>query len=300
MISILIPIYNYDVTKLVGTLNEQCKASDQTYEIVCYDDCSKEKFRKLNRALDNEFNVSYIELSENLGRAKIRNWLAKNARFDSLLFIDCDSKIDNKNFITNYLRELEKSKVLYGGRHYQSNAPKTQQKFLHWTYGRKREALPLEKRIKIPYRSFQTNNFVINRELMLAHPFDENIKTYGYEDLLMAQSLKDEGIPITHIENPLIHKGVEKNEDFLTKSAKAAENLAILYNNRSLLDTKMISFHEKIKKIGFNSLLHKLIRRKKDGILKNLNSKNPNLFYFDLYRYDIFYSKLNELEASSS
>ena len=116
----------------------------------------------------------------------------------------------------------------------------------------------------------------------------------------MAQSLKDEGIPIIHIENPLIHKGVEISEDFLAKSKDAAENLAILYHKGLLNDTKMVSFHEKIKKIGFNSLLSNLIRRKKDGILRNLNSKKPNLFFFDLYRYDIFNSKLNELEASSS
>lgn len=300
MISILIPIYNYNVLKLVKSLNEQCMSCGEAYEIVCYDDCSKEKYRKVNRELDSEFGVSYIELSENLGRAKIRNWLAKNARYDALLFIDCDSKIDNKNFIANYLTHINESKVTYGGRKYQSHAPKTQRKFLHWTYGKKREALPLKSREKNPYRSFQTNNFLIDRDLMMAHPFDENIKTYGYEDLLMAQSLKNEGIPIKHIENPLIHKGVEENEPFLAKSKDAAENLAVLYHNRSLVDTKMIDFHEKVKKIGFNSLLHKIIRRKKDGILKNLNSKKPNLFYFDLYRYEVFYNKLSELEASSS
>ncbi|GLR15735.1 glycosyltransferase family 2 protein [Portibacter lacus] len=300
MISVLVPIFNFEVLKLIQELNSQCQSANIPYEIVCYDDCSNEFYRKANRSLDAEFGVSYVELSENMGRAKIRNWLAKNARYDNLIFLDCDSEIKNPNFISNYIEHINTASIIYGGRNYDPNKPEDEKKILHWTYGRKRESLKLKSRIKIPYRSFQTNNFMVDRALILSHPFDESIKDYGYEDSLFATTLKNEGIPIKHIENPLIHKGVEENEDFLNKSKLAAENLAILYRDDSLTDTKMVAFHEKLKKIGFNSLLHNLIRRKKGWILKNLYSSKPNLILFDLYRYDVFISKLNALDTSSS
>jgi glycosyltransferase involved in cell wall biosynthesis len=295
MISILIPIYNYNVIELVEGLAEQCKSISCPYEIVCYDDCSQSAYKEQNRALDSIFGVSYVELSENLGRSKIRNWLAKNARYDHLLFLDCDSKVSNDQFIATYLEYISRANVVYGGRKYEVQKPSDPNKILHWTFGRKREALPLKTREKIPFRSFQTNNFLISRQLMLENPFDEKIQTYGYEDLLMAEALKNKGIPILHIENPLIHKGLEDKNDFLQKSKDAAENLAILYHERKLQDTKMIAFHNKIKLFGFNSLLNTLIRRRKDGIMDNLLSPKPNLFFFDLFRYEIFSSKLSEL-----
>jgi glycosyltransferase involved in cell wall biosynthesis len=279
----------------VETLANQCKQLDYPYEIICYDDCSSEEHKVHNRELDGIFGVSYVELSENLGRSKIRNWLAKNARYESLLFIDCDSEVDRDDFVASYVNLIGEAQVIYGGRKYDAEKPSDTSKTLHWKYGGKREAMPLKDRLKIPYRSFQTNNFLIDRSLILAHPFDEKIKTYGYEDLLIAETFKNKGIPIFHIENPLIHKGLEAADDFLKKSKDAAENLAILYHQQKLTDTKMISFHKKLKMLGFNSLLNTLIRRKKDGIIDNLLSNNPNLFYFDLYRYELFSSKLNEL-----
>lgn len=300
MLSILIPIYNFDVTKLAKELNRQCELAKIDYEIVCFDDCSTKKFKTLNRALDHEFGISYIELSENLGRSKIRNKLAQNARYEHLLFLDCDSGIVGKDFISNYITILPENNIIYGGRIYKDKAPKTVHKMLHWKYGRKREALPLDKRIKRPYISFQTNNFVIKREIMINNKFDQSISGYGYEDLVFARTLKGEGHSIMHIANPILHKNIEYNDSFLAKTKLAAENLAILYHQDQLSDTRMLEFHEKVKKIGFNSLLHKIIQRNVDRIHKNLNSVNPNLRFFDLYRYQAFLTKLNDLEASSS
>lgn len=295
MISILIPIYNYRVVELVEELAHQCKSLGSPYEIVCYDDCSQISYKKQNRKIHGILGVSYVELSENLGRSKIRNWLAKNARYDHLLFLDSDSKVDRENFVQTYLDFMGEAEVIYGGRKYEDQKPSEHSKILHWTYGKKREALPLKLRVKNPFRSFQTNNFLIKRTLILENPFDEEIKTYGYEDLLIAEDLKNKRIPILHIENPLIHEGLEESKDFLRKSKDAAENLALLYHDGQLQDTRMASFHNKIKTLGFNNLLIQLIRRKKDGIINNLLSPTPHLFYFDLYRYDIFYTKLNEL-----
>ncbi len=296
MISILIPIYNYDASKLAKLLKEQCVQANVEFEILCFDDCSPDKYKKLNRVLDHEFGISYLEMSENLGRSKIRNRLARMARYDNLIFLDCDSKLANGQFIKKYIQVINKHSVVYGGRNYAAHKPRTEKKFLHWYYGHKREALSLAKRLKHPYRSFQTNNFYIKKDLMLKYPFDETIQTYGYEDLLMAENLKKDGIPIVHIENPIIHKGIEYNEDFIKKSALAAENLAVLYHNHQITDTRMIALYENLKKVGFNSFVEKLIQKRTDRFLQNLNSAKPNLYFFDLYRLNVFLQKLNTIQ----
>ncbi len=300
MISILIPIYNYDITSLVFELKKQCEDLKIVFEIVCYDDGSELEYKDLNRIISQEFGISYIELSENKGRSKIRNLLARNARYDSLIFLDCDSEVITKDYIKKYVEKISKTKIVFGGRLYYAYPPDNIEHNLHWNFGKKRESISLTKRKNHPYRSFQTNNFMAPRNILLKFPFDEKILNYGYEDLVFAEALKNERIPIDHIENPLIHKGLESNKDFLQKTKLATENLAILYHQGQLNDTRMIQFHEKIKKIGFNSFLHKIVERKKDYILKNLNSKNPNLYLFDFYRYYLFSLKLNDLEASSS
>jgi len=48
MLSILIPVYNFNVTQLVQTLAEQCAATGEAYEIICFDDGSTPEFKAQN------------------------------------------------------------------------------------------------------------------------------------------------------------------------------------------------------------------------------------------------------------
>ena len=41
-----------------------------------------------------------------------------------------------------------------------------------------------------PYQHFHTCNFVVSRDVMLTHPFDERFRRYGYEDVLFGKQLK--------------------------------------------------------------------------------------------------------------
>ena len=85
MLSILIPIYNHDVRKLVVALAEQCQKCRIRYQILCFDDGSKERYKKINRQLETIYGVSYLEFEHNMGRARIRNKLGFNAMYDQLL-----------------------------------------------------------------------------------------------------------------------------------------------------------------------------------------------------------------------
>ena len=49
MLSILIPIYNFDITQLVKDLHEQAKSLEKSFEIILIDDASDETYTKINK-----------------------------------------------------------------------------------------------------------------------------------------------------------------------------------------------------------------------------------------------------------
>jgi glycosyltransferase involved in cell wall biosynthesis len=284
MISILIPVYNQHVVKLVKDLKDQCEELDIQYQIMVFDDLSNDEFRKQNSELGHEFGVNYLELSENLGRARIRNRLARMARYKHLIFIDGDSGIPKKDYIQCYLNQIEHAEIVYGGRIYQKEKPKQIDLVLHWKYGKTREALPLNKRLLDPYLNFQSNNFMITAWLFGKLKFEEGVEGYGYEDLLFAQKIKELNGSILHIENPVIHLGIEPASQFIEKTRNAILNLAKLNKNGDLLDTRLTKFYKKMENWGLKNLLVAYFNSNQNAILVNLESKSPSILKFSLMK----------------
>ena len=105
MLSILIPTYNYDIQTLVDKVHAQLVDCKIKFEILCYDDCStKTEITTANKSIAALENTQYKILDGNIGRSAIRNLLAKDARFDLLLFLDADVIPVKKDFISTYLK----------------------------------------------------------------------------------------------------------------------------------------------------------------------------------------------------
>lgn len=284
MLSILIPIYNYKVVKLVKALKKQCDKAKIKYEILCLDDGSKSKIKYENSVLSSYFGINYTELSENLGRARIRNWLAKIAAFDNLLFLDCDSKVIKKDFISNYLKYINDFEVIAGGRIYSPKSPRAKSKKLHWLYGSKRESKNAKNRQKNIINYFHSNNFLVKREIVIKYPFDEKIDGYGYEDILWAKHLFEKGISINHINNEIEHLGLEKKDVFLKKTKKSIENLKKINAENTKIQTRLMSLLATLQKYRLEKLVLSYCKKNKLKIERNLLSDNPNLYYLDLYK----------------
>lgn len=298
MISILIPVYNQNVVPLVKDLKDQCEALDIQYQIMVFDDLSDEDTRKTNTELGHEFGVNYLELSENLGRARIRNRLARMARYKHLLFIDGDSGIKKNNYIQNYLDQIDHAEIVYGGRIYQPKKPTDSQLVLHWKYGRSREALPLKKRLLDPYLNFQSNNFMISAWLFGKLKFDEGVEGYGYEDLLFAEKIKSVDAGILHIDNPVIHLGLEPASKLIDKTKNAIRNLAKLNKTGELLDTRLTKFYKKMEGYGVKNMLVKYYNSNQQSILKNLESNSPSILKFSLLKLAVYDEALNQAESA--
>lgn len=284
MLSILIPVYNYDIRPLVAGLRAQCEAAAVAWEILCFDDASGEGFRQSNREMATWPGVTWRELPSNQGRARIRNLLAGAARYEFLLFMDCDSGLVRPDYIRTYLDHLAPGRLLYGGRVYQQEPPRDFDLRLHWTYGRRREQMPAQRRQAQPYHAFMTNNFVVPKAVMTALPFDERLQQYGHEDTIFGLELHRSGIPILHLDNPLRHLGLEQAEVFLEKTAHAIANLHFLYRENPLIDTRLLRLFRQLRQAGLLRASERLLRPGVPFMRRQLCSARPLMRVFDLYK----------------
>ncbi|MBN2213128.1 MAG: glycosyltransferase [Bacteroidales bacterium] len=289
MLSILIPVYNFNVTDLVHELNNQAVASNIPFEIILLDDASTDEFRKINRNLIHEKNIRYIEEKNNIGRSKIRNKLARLASYPYLLFMDCDSRISSPDFITTYLKYCKEDVVVYGGRIYSKNRPDDSGLLLRWKHGKSREEFTASERTRSPNKSFMTNNFLISLNLFNKIMFNEDMEGYGHEDTLFGYELKKNNIGILHIDNPLVHIGLESNSVFLSKTRESIRNLRIIFNQNGyekllVEDVKLLGYYQFFRKTGLDFLARFLFRIAEKLLLRNLTGRHPNLLVFDMFK----------------
>jgi glycosyltransferase involved in cell wall biosynthesis len=296
MLSILIPVYNFDITKLVSALQAQCNEFKIEFEIICCDDASEILFRQTNSKLASLPGVIYRQLEINHGRSRIRNLMAREAKYENILFMDCDSEVVSKIFIRDYLQHYNSGKVVCGGRVYDSYAPADRKKILRWKTGKCKEEISAGERNRSPHHSFMTNNFLSPKNILLENPFDESLTGYGHEDTLFGLQLKRKNIPVEHIDNALKHIGLEDGEEFLFKTENSVGNLVKLLREKKLTKDELMiiplmkSFLT-LRKFRLDAIILFLFQKFSGAIRSNLNSGNPSITLFDFYKLGILCGK---------
>lgn len=284
MISILIPTHDYTCYKLVADLHEQAEALGVPYEIIVAEDGSRDQVSMIaNHKIVDMSNCKHVVRKENIGLAATRNELARIAQYGWIIFIDSDAKVDGADYLANYLKHIGKADVVVGGLttpavNYDPN------RTLRHKYECKADKVrKASMRMQNPYMQLSCFNIMMNRSMFLTILFDKDCRQYGYEDALFGVELEKRGISILHIDNPLIHKGLDTNEAFLSKSETALRTLKSL-NGRMEGHSHVENAFNKIDglRLGwamrlFHSLFGRLIR-------KNLLSAKPSLTLFSLYK----------------
>lgn len=290
MLSILIPTYNYNTLPLVKELASQCKNLNIIFEIICQDDASNSELNIYNNKINELGNCSFQTNLHNLGRGKNINSLAQKAKYDWIVIMDCDMFPTNEHYIKTYYSEIQKSKsvAFYGGIAYITN--NSNKGNLRYEYGLKREALKVADRTMKKNLGALTSNLLIQKKVYLKNLFSDEIKQYGYEDTLFLYQLEQNSINVVHLDNPLYHLNLETSEVFIEKTKLALENLKSIITIQPDLSKriKLTSIYFKLKEYNLNILIVTLFELLKKKIYKNLTSKNPNLFLFDLYKLGLF------------
>jgi glycosyltransferase involved in cell wall biosynthesis len=273
--SILIPVYNTLVADLVNELHKQATELSTPFEIILIDDCSDLSISYLNLKLKSLGQVSYTVLPENIGRAKIRNLLFEKASYDNCIIMDGDVGIDSSNFIQKYIQELKPNLVVCGGHKYKNKPPEKSKYLLHWLYGSQVEALPASERSKKPYSGFKTVCFAIQKSCFEKIKFEESVEGYGHEDTLFGIALKKAGIEVKHIENPVVHLGVDDIYTFLDKQKQAVQNLKKIYSNYT--DKEELESQIKLLRWAKNSILVEIASKLETLWMLGLEKKKPSL-----------------------
>ena len=293
MLSILIPTYNYNITTLVKVLSKQALVSGVLYEIIVLEDGTLDtQITQQNQSIVSINQCFYHKNQTNIGRTATRNKLSEIANFDWLLFLDADLIPLNHDFIQTYVKELNnKYDVVSGGIVYEAQRP-THKQLLRWVYGRARESKSAEARNKKPYNIISANLLITKEVFLKANNFETN--HYGL-DIYFSYKIRELKAKVQHIENPTIHLGLESTAIFLEKSLGAIQTTYTLEKDNKIdLSSRALQIkYKQLKTMGATTLFMFICRGFEKTFIKNLKSKNPSLFFFDLYKL-CFYCKLKK------
>jgi glycosyltransferase involved in cell wall biosynthesis len=289
-ISLLIPVCDFDIVALVHSMRSCIGKIPEFSEIIIGDDGSTIENRAKYKSLEGE-GVRVITSEMNIGRSAIRNKLALEAKGDFLLFIDADTMIPGtaEAYILKWIPAMASSRVTCGGILYHESPPGDPDLILRWKYGKRREQIKASERNKRPYAFFSTFNVLIDRSIFDIIRFNEDLKQYGHEDTLLGYQLEKAGIKIFHIDNGLIHEGIESNTDFLNKTKLGIENLSMLYDN--ITDKRMFSSSVRLLRIyriisilRIPLILARIFIRYRERMEIRIDSSDPSLWLFSFYK----------------
>jgi len=234
-LSILIPVYNWDVTLLLRKILDEINefSLDGKVEVIVVDDCStatdilrdNDKFIEENR----HPYLHYRRLDRNTGRSVVRNILTEQAQGEFVLFLDCDVLPDSGRFIQEYLKYVRRNDhdVVCGGISYTSRIMHGKDYDFCVYFGKKKEVKAAEARNVEPWRHILTSNVMVRMSTFRKTPFNEQFIGYGYEDIEWGLRLADRW-KVLHIENTASHLGLVSKSAALDKMRKAVPNYLLL------------------------------------------------------------------------
>lgn len=286
MLSILIPTYNYDITKLVKDLHRQATVLDINFEILVMEDGS-DKYITKNQGITLLANCQHIELDQNIGSSAIRNKLAATAKYPYLLFIDCDAAIHHKDFLQRYISCCFGEVVLIGGSAYDPMLNDSKYS-LQLKYSRERES---NLNCLIHHHgneSFNAFNFLISKSIFDKIKFDEAIICYRLENTFLGYYLHEAGYAFQRIDNQVVRRKIVDNKIFLENTNENIENLYQLFmtGNYPCLENelKLLRSFLFINKYHLTRLIAFIFHFSSFLLVRNLIGKHPSLKILDAYK----------------
>jgi hypothetical protein len=285
MVSILIPVYNYDITSLVSELYNQVITAHIDFEIIALDDKSSDDILSINNSTNKLKFTNYNLSDKNNGIAITRQLLVNKAKYNWVLLIDADMRLKDSFYISNYINAIKHNyEVVFGGIIYENNPPDLKS-LLRWKYGVIYESVSAEKRNKTPYKITSAANMLIKKDVYIKFALDSIGNSYGM-DIFFGPQLKLNNIPVLHIDNSVYHLGLESSIKYKEKVEFGVRTLLNLYNKNDIKEHEndLLKAFIFSKKTGLNYIFFGLYKVFNVLIIKNLLSKNPKILLLQYYK----------------
>ena len=288
-LSILIPTYRYDCSQLVLDLHRLAEKEQLECEILVCDDASgDEMLAEKLIALEQHPSVRVFLQKKNLGRARVRNFLASQAAGRFVLFIDSDAAVPSSFSLRRYVEAAAQAPVVCGGlRHPEVNpCPEASLRYRYERNADPQRAAVL--RNAAPYARISTFSLLADREVFLSVQFDPSCTEYGHEDTLFGAELQRRNIPILHIDNALIHMGLEPNDVFLKKTETALGALRRL-EPQLRGHSPLLAMADRLRKWHLTWAVRCVYKMFRPLLRRNLLGSRPSLLLFKFYKLGFFY-----------
>jgi len=289
-VSILIPVYNWDLTLLIGALRTEIETAglETVVEVKCFDDASTDLgLREANRALLTEHPKGWEEYREallNKGRAKMRNDLADAANGDWLLFMDADVVPDSPKYLRNYIEEIvsDRADAVCGGTGYALRTMRGPEYDFYIYLVTSAGEGSAEMRNRIPWKYVLTSNMLIRREVFRRVPFDSRFVKYGYEDQEWGIRIR-KSFRLLHIDNTVSHLGLQTKSDLYNKMVNSIENYDLLrqWHPAEFAESSIARVEQRFAELSENTL-HRF-----DRLLKRWYFYFERPFFFPYLCYQI-------------
>lgn len=295
-VSLLIPTYNYACAHLVCELQKQCEEVQATvegfdYEIIVAEDGSTddESIRK-NSVTELLPHCRYELRDNNVGRAAIRNWLVSEASYEWVVIIDSDAEVMSDDFVQKYITmaaSTPRPDVIVGGIATPDHKVKGHELRYKYEHAAEKHRTLTARRAR-PELYFSTFNFMARRSILADIPFDERCKEYGYEDALLGIELAEKGCRIEHIDNPLLHNGINSNASFLANTEAALRTLRHLgppmTSTARVAQLSAAFTKTALRRSTMKPLLLLIYNMSRPLLRLNLLSSHPSLHLFAFYK----------------
>lgn len=303
MYSILIPNYNDTNVRSLVRMITSCASREQAeYEIIVLDDAStNEALVPIYLELNNYPKVHCFKLPDNKGRTYTRNYLAKLARYNWLLFMDSDTIPQEYMFIKRYIRAmlLRDVEVIFGGVFYGFLPPNDKQRRLRFFFGSERESKSLSIRKNQVYLSVISTCFAIQKKLFLSLEVPKENR-YGL-DVFFSFQLQKRTVNIQHIESLVEVREIESTDVFLKKTKEAIETLHYLVSNQMIPKdyTPLLKVSNKLIKWKLANSYVFLATKLESIMLRNLHAERPSMRVFDFYRLMLYLKLASGLNSEN-
>ncbi|WP_353120398.1 glycosyltransferase [Myroides odoratus] len=273
MLSIVIPVYNYNILPLVEQLHQEASTLNLPFELLVCDDASTQVFHQ--QQIEALSHTRWFTHTVNQHVAYTRNRLLKEAQYPWILLLDADVIPISPTFIQDYLAHRETGVFFQGGFTYPP-AESGQAQSLRLTYG---QTIEQHKHLH------SCCNLFFNQQILRLQ-FDETITTYGYEDTLFFLALAKRQIEVIQLPNPVVHHSTESNQTYLERSKQACWGLANLIQQGKIQadEVQLSRTYHRLQHYRFTFMLSVLDALIGQRIQRNLLGKKPSILGFKWFK----------------